>query len=235
MNRALERAARVVHHAWWVLPVFALALALLLVFQLLGLDHLNDGASVTTTESTIRRDYDVGPNPSLTIDTWRGDVTVHAEPGTHITLTIVLRGAGANQLSAQRDVQRMATAIDQDGTGIRVTTRAGRTDEPAQSFARIEVGVPPGARVAITTGGGTVEVSGLEGNLLAVTRLGDILVRVPPGRAFQVDATRSLKTDLELQQQRPPAGMKVRAISGTAPAQFLTLQAPGGIRLEEVR
>lgn len=235
MNRTLGQAARLARRAWWALPVVALALVLLLVLQLLGLDRLNGGASTTTTESTIQRSYDIGPNPSVTIDNWRGNVTVRAEPGTQVRLTIVLRGAGANQTSAQRDIQRMATAIDQDGNGIRVVTRAGRSDEPAQSSARVEVAVPPGTRVAITTGGGMVEVSGLEGDLLAVTRLGDILVRLPSDRSFQVDATRSLDSDFDLQQQRPPTGMKVRAVSGTAPSQFLTLQAPGGIRLEKAR
>jgi hypothetical protein len=118
----------------------------------------------------IERSFELGNGQSVQIDNFAGAVTVRAGSGTTVQVLATVRGPSSADLS------RIQVEMIPQDRGLLIQTR-----KPADLSlifdnvsVQIEVTTPPGAPLAIQTGAGSIEVSGMQSMITVNTGAGSV-------------------------------------------------------------
>jgi len=124
----------------------------------------------------------------INIQTDRGDITVHPEDVSAISVSARKTVGGTSDDEAQKRGQQISVAIEQTGNGYDVHPQISGT-ESGQARVDLEVHVPKQASLTARSGRGNVQVNGLAGSVTAETQNGDVDVR-DTGGDVSVDLTK---------------------------------------------
>ncbi len=134
-----------------------------------GLEPEPPPALAQRSDSVIERTFNVTPGGLLTLDLKAGGgVTVRGWDEDRVRVRALLRGLNWRDLDVR---------IERESNGVRVDARfAGHRDNYFTSH-HFEIMVPRRYDVRLTSSGGALTLTGLEGRLTGTTGGGDILVR----------------------------------------------------------
>jgi hypothetical protein len=117
----------------------------------------------------------VGDAPSLKIDNFAGNVTVHAgERG-------VIRVVATKKAPRVGDLGRIEIQTDEQNGGLQITT--SRPSGFMNAAVELEITAPTGTRLDADTGAGNLDVDGLTGEIDAHSGAGNVDVRGAAGTA----------------------------------------------------
>jgi hypothetical protein len=160
----------------WIL-VFVVVAALCLCLLVLGIGLFtwyttgawNLGALPGAGEARIEQAFDLGPEPTLQIDNFAGDVIVRAGEGTTLQVTATKRAPSS------RNLERLEVNLIESQGGLLIRTR--RPAGVLNASVRIEITAPRGTRLDASTGAGRIVASGLQGDARVDTGSGSIELR----------------------------------------------------------
>jgi DUF4097 and DUF4098 domain-containing protein YvlB len=116
----------------------------------------------------------VPANSRITIQTDRGDITIHPEDTAEIRVSARKTIGGSDQEDAQNRGKQINVSIQQTGDGFTVQTQGM---DRGRSRVDLEVHVPKQASVTLRSERGNLQVIGMGGNVTVETRSGDVEVR----------------------------------------------------------
>ncbi|MEO7117412.1 MAG: DUF4097 family beta strand repeat-containing protein [Candidatus Limnocylindrales bacterium] len=131
-----------------------------------------------TATTIVPEHLSVGATPTLTVDTFNGVVSVIAGGEGSFDVKITKRGSGGDQAAAEQDLAKIEATVTQEGERITVTAR--RTDGQrlfGNSGADVEVVIPTGASMDLTTSNARVDVTNLLGTIVVHTSNGGVTIR----------------------------------------------------------
>jgi hypothetical protein len=125
----------------------------------------------------IEKTFDAGPEPTLRVDSFAGNVTVRQGSGGTIRVVATKQAARRSDL----DRIRIDWSEQEDGLWIETSHTRNRASNISVNF---EITVPAGTRVDLDTGAGNIRVEGLSAEVVAHTGAGNVDVSDAAGRAI---------------------------------------------------
>jgi Putative adhesin/Domain of unknown function (DUF5668) len=178
-------AARQTRERTTVLSGGEAAILILVIFCLAGLgfaDWLRRRSDFTFNFHPFSQKYSesealpakkVAPGAHITIQTGRGNISVHAEEGNDLRVTVNKSASDSSESAADEHMAAMKTVIEQTADGFSVHPTNQENWEGAMD-ADLDIGVPKTANVTANSNHGDVTVAGIGGTVEASTRDGDI-------------------------------------------------------------
>jgi hypothetical protein len=116
----------------------------------------------------------IGPNGTLELENFSGDITVVASSGRDVTIDFVREARGRTDADARAGLERVKPEIDVVGT--RATVRATYMDRPTTYSVSTDfiVKAPAGTRVVVNSLRADVNISGIKGEIKVTTASGDV-------------------------------------------------------------
>jgi DUF4097 and DUF4098 domain-containing protein YvlB len=181
-------------------------------------------ANAIRTEQTEQHSFDVQPQPAVIVDTFNGDIAVTAVAGTKVDATVTKIGSGASQQAAEADLNNVKLDFTQEGNSVHITAKRTGSKLFGSSGARVDLKVPPGSSLSLTTQNGAVTTKGVERDITARSSNGKIEVAGARGK-------------LDLETSNGPVGIaatgaSVSAHSSNGDVSFAGSLAKGNHSLE---
>jgi formylmethanofuran dehydrogenase subunit C len=193
---------------WLAVPVLALSVAVA------GCDIVT--ADLRAEESaTWHKTYQIDPKGRVEISNVNGKISVEPSTGNTVDVEALRKARGASPEAAKAALERVTIAEDVSAGRIRIETKVAKTSGISFMNGGVQVEyrvkVPVGADVKFTTVNGGVEVTGLEGRIVAETTNGGVTTREVTG---QLDAsTTNGGLDIDLLKM-PEGGVKLECVNG---------------------
>jgi Toastrack DUF4097 len=191
---------------WLAVPVLAASVAVA------GCDILT--ADLRAEESAQwQKTYQLDPKGRVEISNVNGKIEVEPSRGNAVEVSATKKARGATPEAAKAALERVTIAEDVSGDRIRIETKNPRSSGFTLGGVQVEyrVKVPAGADVKFTTVNGGVEVTGLEGRIVAETTNGGVTTHSVAG---QLDAsTTNGGLDIDLIRM-PEGGVKLGCTNG---------------------
>lgn len=191
---------------WLAVPVLAASVAVA------GCDIIT--ADLRAEESAQwQKTYQLDPKGRVEISNVNGKIEVEPSTGNTVEVSATKKARGASAEAAKAALERVTIAEDVSSGRIRIETKNPRTSGFMMGGVTVEyrVRVPAGAEVKFTTVNGGVEVTGLEGRIVAETTNGGVTTH---GVAGQLDAsTTNGGLDIDLIRM-PEGGVKLECTNG---------------------
>lgn len=191
---------------WLAVPVLAASVALA------GCDIIT--ADLRAEESAQwHKSYQLDPKGRVEISNVNGKIEVEPSTGNTVDVDATKKARGASSEAAKAALERVTIADDVSGGRIRVETKNPRTSGFMMGSVQVEyrVKVPAGAEVKFTTVNGGVEVSGLEGRIVAETTNGGVTTHGVSGQLEASTTNGGLDIDL---LRMPEGGVKLECTNG---------------------
>jgi len=221
---------------WIAVPVLAAAIATA------GCDIVT--ADLRAEESAQwHKSYTLGAKGHLEIHNVNGKIAVEPSTGTAVEIEATKKARGASPEAAKAALERVTIAEDVTDGRIRIDTRIARSEGISFMNGSVQVEykvrVPAGADVKFATVNGGVEVTGLEGHVIAETTNGGITARNISGQLQASTTNGGLDIDL---LRMPEGGVKLDCVNGgikirlprDARATISASVANGGINAENL-
>jgi hypothetical protein len=183
-------------------------------------------------EATLERTLDVSPGTALQVDNFAGTIDVEAGSTNQIQITAVKHGpAGSN-------LDRIDVRIEQQGTTVRV-----RTTRPAglsNLYVSLQIRVPEGTPLDLSSGSGGIEVEGIRGDVRAETGSGSVIATSIVGNVVLNSGSGSVEArnvEGSLSIDSGSGSLTVQGINGdleahTGSGGIDVLGAEGNVRLD---
>jgi DUF4097 and DUF4098 domain-containing protein YvlB len=193
---------------WIAVPMLAAAVATA------GCDIVT--ADLRAEESTQwHKSYTLDPKGRLEIHNVNGKIVVEPSAGNAVEIDATKKARGASPEAAKAALERVSIAEDVTAGGIRIDTKVARSDGFSFRSGGVQVEyhvkVPAGADVKFATVNGGVEVTGLQGNVVAETTNGGVTARNIGGRLEASTTNGGLDIDL---LRMPEGGVKLDCTNG---------------------
>jgi len=149
--------------------------------------------------------YQLDPSGRVEISNVNGKILVEPSAGNIVDVTAFKRAKGASSDAAKAALERTSIVEDVSSGRIRVETKvANMSGIVFGGNVQVEyrVKVPAGAEVKFTTTNGGIEISGLQGRIVAETTNGGVVTRDVGG---QLDAS-TTNGGLDIDMSRVPEG-----------------------------
>jgi Putative adhesin/Domain of unknown function (DUF5668) len=117
----------------------------------------------------------VAPGARITIQTRRGNISVHAGDGDELRVTVNKAASGSSESAADERMAGVKTTIEQTSDGYNVHP-TNQEDWEGAVDADLDVEVPKGANVTASSDRGDVTVAGVRGAIEVKAEKGDIEV-----------------------------------------------------------
>jgi DUF4097 and DUF4098 domain-containing protein YvlB len=194
---------------WIAVPLFAAAIASA------GCDIVT--ADLRAEESAQwHKSYTLDPKGHLEIHNVNGRIQVEPSTGNAVDVEATKKARGASGEAAKAALDRVSIVEDLSDGRIRIDTKIARTEGfsfmSGNATVEYHVKVPAGADVRFTTVNGGVEVTGLEGNVVAQTTNGGVTARNIGAGRFEASTTNG-GLDIDLSQM-PDGGVKLGCVNG---------------------
>ena len=103
-----------------------------------------DDALPNTLSEPVSLQFDVQPDAHISVESWRGAVTVTSGPAGNVSVEVFRNGTGADEAEAFDNLTKLETRIEQDGnTVIAVTSRTNDAPAPPGRAHRSRSSRPP--------------------------------------------------------------------------------------------
>lgn len=118
----------------------------------------------------------IGPNGTLELENFAGDITVTVGSGKDVSIEFVRTSHGRTDADAKAGLERVRPQVDVVGT--RATVRADYTERTSAYSVSTDfiVRAPVGTRVVINSLRADVHVTGIKGELKVTTASGDVVL-----------------------------------------------------------
>src|SRR5262245_9903721 len=192
---------------WLAIPVLAASIAAA------GCDIVT--AELRSEETAQwHKTYQLDPKGRVEISNVNGKIQVEPSTGNAVEVEAVKKARGASPEAAKAALERVTIVEDVSGGRIRIETKVARTSGFSFSSG-VNVGyrvkVPAGAEARFATVNGGVEVTGLEGHVVAETTNGGVTTRNIAGQLEASTTNGGLDIDL---LRMPEAGVKLECTNG---------------------
>jgi DUF4097 and DUF4098 domain-containing protein YvlB len=165
-------------------------------------------------QQSVERTFEVGSEPLLDVTNFAGSLTVQAGEGD------VIQVRATKRVSSERDLDQVEVAMSERGNGLLVRTKTLRNLKNAS--VDLEIKVPPGSRLELHTGAGSVQVRNIAGQVTIYSGAGNIDLQGTTGSVrLGVGAG-------EIRYEGTPAGQ----CSFETGAGEITLRLPSDVGLE---
>ncbi|HLF29100.1 MAG TPA: DUF4097 family beta strand repeat-containing protein [Anaerolineae bacterium] len=136
-----------------------------------------------TAEETISQSFETGATPRVVAETFNGEINVLAAEAGQVSVDVIKRGAGFSRAEAEDDLANVEVTLTQEGDTVRIVARRlNAAFNVGNSGATIELSVPAGATLELSSSNGEVTASGVTGDVQLNTSNGDVEVRDGAGR-----------------------------------------------------
>ena len=115
----------------------------------------------------------VGANAHITIQTERGNISVHAGDGDELRVTANKSASDENESEADRRMAEVKAVIEQTSDGYRVHP-ANQEDSSGDVGVDLDIEIPKKASLTVSTSRGDITLAGIAGAIEADTRNGDV-------------------------------------------------------------
>jgi DUF4097 and DUF4098 domain-containing protein YvlB len=154
-------------------------------------------ANLVKAKSTEQRSFTASARPSVIVDTYNGPITVNLTSENKVEATVTKTGSGASKETADADLKNVSVAYSQDGETVRIVARRTGPKTFGSSGAAVDLKVPAGAILSLTTSNGEITSEGIQGQITARSSNGKVDVRGAKGKldletsngAIAIDAT----------------------------------------------
>lgn len=118
----------------------------------------------------------IGPNGTLELENFTGDITVTAGSGKDVSIDIIRSARGRSQADVRAGLDRVQPEISVVGT--RATVRSSYRDRPTDYSVSTDfvVRAPEGTRIVINSLRADIHVTGIKGEITATTASGDVVL-----------------------------------------------------------
>ena len=192
---------------WLAVPVIAASIAAA------GCDIVT--AELRSEETAQwHKTYQLDPKGRVEISNVNGKIQVEPSTGNAVEVEAVKKARGASPEAAKAALERVSIIEDVSGGRIRIETKVARTSGFSfSSGVNVEyrVKVPAGAEARFATVNGGVEVTGLEGHVVAETTNGGVTTRNVSGQLEASTTNGGLDIDL---LRMPAGGVKLECVNG---------------------
>jgi len=147
------------------------ALGILVILALLSVAC--DGLGSQKYSETLEESFAVGDAPILTVENFAGEVRVRV--GEEDSMRVI----ATKRATRERDLDDIQVRMNERDDGVEIIT--DRPSGLSNLSVELEVTAPAATRVDVRTGGGDVNVRGIEGTIEANTGGGSIEVRDASG------------------------------------------------------
>lgn len=193
--------------------------------------------------SQWHKSYQLAPKGHLEIHNVNGKIEVEPSTGNTVEIDATRKARGASPEAAKAALERVSIAEDVSDAGIRIDTRIAKSEGFSFTSGGVQVEyrvkVPASADVKFSTVNGGVEVTGLEGRIVAETTNGGVTARNISGQLEASTTNGGLDIDL---LRMPDGGVKLDCTNGgikvrlprDAKATIAASIANGGISSENL-
>jgi len=193
---------------WIAAPLLAASVALA------GCDIVT--ADLRSEESSSwHKAYTLEPTGRVEIHNVNGKITVEPSTGNAVEVDATRKARGASPEAAKAALERVSIAEDVAPGRIRIDTKIARRDGISFMSGNVQVEyrvkVPAGAEVKFSTVNGGVEVSDLEGHVIAETTNGGVTTHNITGQLEASTTNGGLDIDL---LRMPEGGVKLECTNG---------------------
>jgi Toastrack DUF4097 len=192
---------------WLAVPLLAASIAAT------GCDIIT--ADLRAEESAQwHKTYQLDPKGRVEIANVNGKIEVEPSTGNAVEVDATKKARGASPEAAKAALDRVAIVEDVSGGRIRIETKIAKTSGITFSTGvnvEYRVKVPVGAEVKFTTVNGGVEVTGLEGRIVAETTNGGVTTHDVAGQLDASTTNGGLEIDLA---RMPEGGVKLECTNG---------------------
>lgn len=115
----------------------------------------------------------IPPNAHVTIQTDRGNITVHTGGGDDLRVTVNKSASGSNRSAADERMSGVKAVIERTDSGFSVHP-LNQQDWEGDVEADLDVEVPKTASITASSGGGNITIAGLAGAVEANASHGDV-------------------------------------------------------------
>ncbi len=193
---------------WIAVPVLAAAVA-------------SAGCDIVTAdlraEETAQwhKSYTLDPKGHVEIHNVNGKIVVEPSTGNAVEVEATKKAHGGSSDAAKAALDRVSITDDASAGSIRIDTKVARTSGISFMSGGVSVEyrvkVPAGANVKFSTVNGGVDVTGLDGSVVAETTNGGITARNVSGRLEASTTNGGLEIDLA---RMPEGGVKLDCVNG---------------------
>ena len=203
------------------MPVTSRRLTAVLLASLLVASAGSSGCDIMTAElhsqesAEWHKTYKLAAGGRVEIHNVNGKISVQPSSGNTVDVVALKKARGASPEAAKAALERVTIAEDVSGGQVRIDTKVAKTQGLSLVTGNVQVEytvkVPAGADVRFTTVNGGVEVTGLEGPVVAETTNGGITARGVSG-PFQGSTTNG-GLDIDLAKM-PDGGVRLECTNG---------------------
>jgi DUF4097 and DUF4098 domain-containing protein YvlB len=194
-------------------------LRLWLAAPLLAASLASTGCDIVTADlraeesAQWQKTYQLDPKGRVEISNVNGKISVEPSTGNTVDVRAIRKARGATSESAKAALERVSIVEDVTSSRIRIETKHARTSGFMTGSAQVEyiVRVPAGADVKFSTVNGGVEVTGLDGHVVAETTNGGVTTRDVAGQLEASTTNGGLDIDL---RRMPEGGVKLECVNG---------------------
>jgi len=193
---------------WIAIPVLAAAVAAT------GCDIVT--ANLRDEESAHwHRSYPLTASGHVEIHNVNGRIVVEPSTGNTVDVDATKKANGASPEAAKAALDRVSIAEDVSDGRVRIDTKIAKNNGfsfmNGNATVEYRVKVPAGADVRFVTVNGGVEVSGLDGNVVAETTNGGVKARNVSGHLEASTTNGGVEADLS---KMPQGGVKLECVNG---------------------
>jgi hypothetical protein len=135
----------------------------------LNFDDLGDWSLEGTQAARSDEIFAVGTSPTLDVENFAGNVTIHAGAEGEIRVVATKRAL------RESDLGRIEVEIDERDSGVSIRSR--KENSLRSGRVEFEITVPPDTDLTLRTGAGDLDLEGLEGSVDASSGAGDVDIR----------------------------------------------------------
>ena len=194
-----------------------------------------DSGLATSLFEPLTQEFETNGRPEISVESWRGAVTVRPGRANLVTVVIGRTGTGATEQEAFENLTKLESRALEDEENV-ITVRTFRTNDapaPPGTRAPITIDAPEHSRLnVIATGPEPVIVEGITGDI-SIEAEGSVTVEIPHGIGFTIDAMTMSGNISDLIGIDGSGG---RTLVGERPGDVviaIVLRAGGGITLRE--
>jgi DUF4097 and DUF4098 domain-containing protein YvlB len=139
-------------------------------------------ASPFTAEEVVAKSFSTAKSPRIEIDTFNGSIDVVTAGDDSVKAKVTKHAGGSTQEAAENELENIDVIMEQDGDTVRITAKVVDGKPIGSRGAAVELEVPPGSVLQLSTSNGKVTAAGRTGDVTAHSSNGPIHVKESKGK-----------------------------------------------------
>jgi len=148
-----------------------------------------------TAKDVVSKSFPVTGTPKVVLDTFNGYIDVTVTDEKTVGAEITRKAAGMSQEAAQADLKNIKVTATQEGDTVKIAAKNLDQTPFANRGASIDVHVPVGSVLVLSSNNGRIHSIGLAGDIEAETNNGTIEVKGSRGIVKAETSNGSIKID----------------------------------------